>query len=146
MAKTSTKIIAGVIALAGAYFIYKYFKPSKKDKNNSGGTPTPKDILDVTPTPKPTSNYPLRKGDKGSLVKGLQQLMLKLDSKILPKYGADGDFGSETEAAAQKLLGKKFVEKADIDKLNEMYNKRILVYQSNVNTQQPLPPFFGGVK
>lgn len=38
----------------------------------------------------------LRKGDKGEPVKQLQQMMLAIDPKCLPKYGADGDFGTET--------------------------------------------------
>ena len=39
----------------------------------------------------------LKKGMSGSDVRELQQNMLKL-GYVLPKYGADGDFGDETEA------------------------------------------------
>lgn len=145
MAKNSTKIIAVILALGGAYFIYKYFKPStkdkkdKKDNNNSG--------VDTTPTPTPTgeANFPLKKGAKGAKVKELQNLLLKLDSKALPKYGADGDFGSETEAAVEKVLGKKTVEMSDMTKLQEMYKKRFLIYQPNT-VKPDLPLFYGGVK
>lgn len=38
----------------------------------------------------------LRKGDKGNTVKALQHLLMANGIK-LPKYGADGDFGGETE-------------------------------------------------
>ena len=38
----------------------------------------------------------LRKGDKGEYVRLLQEIMLAIDPKCLPKYGADGDFGTET--------------------------------------------------
>ncbi len=51
----------------------------------------------------PPTNYTLgsrllKKGMEGADVKAMQELLLQLGYK-LPKYGADGDFGSETEAA-----------------------------------------------
>ncbi len=49
----------------------------------------------------------LKKGMTGSDVKMLQELLLQL-GYALPKYGADGDFGAETEAAVkefQKAVG-----------------------------------------
>lgn len=42
----------------------------------------------------------LKKGMEGSDVKVLQELLLQLGYD-LPRYGADGDFGSETEAAVK---------------------------------------------
>ena len=42
----------------------------------------------------------IRKGDKGPVVKYAQQLLLDRGYK-LPKYGADGDYGSETVAAVK---------------------------------------------
>lgn len=42
----------------------------------------------------------LRKGDKGQAVKDLQEKLLRLGYS-LPKYGADGDYGKETEAAVK---------------------------------------------
>ena len=47
---------------------------------------------------KPT----LRKGSKGEYVKEAQKLLLDRGYK-LPKYGADGDFGSETETAVKQF-------------------------------------------
>lgn len=44
--------------------------------------------------------YIIQKGDKGEEVKKIQKLLLERGYK-LPKYGADGDFGSETEAAVK---------------------------------------------
>ncbi len=44
----------------------------------------------------------LKKGMKGADVKTLQQLLMSL-GYALPKYGADGDYGSETEAAVRKF-------------------------------------------
>lgn len=43
----------------------------------------------------------LRKGDEGSAVTKLQIMLLKWNPKCLPKYGIDGDFGSETEKAVK---------------------------------------------
>lgn len=49
-------------------------------------------------TPQQTG---LRKGDTGAAVKTMQDLLLRWDTRCLPKYGADGDFGGETEAAVK---------------------------------------------
>jgi hypothetical protein len=40
-----------------------------------------------------------RKGDTGEKVKALQLQLLQLDPNALPKYGADGGYGDETEYA-----------------------------------------------
>lgn len=44
----------------------------------------------------------LRKGDKGDAVRYLQTLLLER-GYALPKYGADGDFGAETEKAVKQF-------------------------------------------
>ena len=50
------------------------------------------------------SEFPLKKGSKGDKVRQLQQaLIAQHGSSIMPKYGADGDFGSETAHALHKL-------------------------------------------
>lgn len=41
----------------------------------------------------------LSRGDYGTAVRAMQEALLHRDPKCLPKYGADGDFGSETEKA-----------------------------------------------
>src|SRR6202012_5281025 len=44
-----------------------------------------------------------KKGSKNSQVKTLQQALIgKYGAAILPKYGADGDFGTETANALKK--------------------------------------------
>lgn len=54
--------------------------------------------------PKPKSSFPLKKGSKGIKVKELQDALISTHGKsILPKYGADGDFGSEMLNALKKL-------------------------------------------
>ncbi len=59
-------------------------------------------ISATTTATKPT----LRKGRKGAGVKTMQQQLMTLGYK-LPKYGADGDFGSETEAAVKAFQRAK---------------------------------------
>ena len=44
----------------------------------------------------------LRRGDKGDYVKLAQNDLMKLGF-ALPKYGADGDFGRETENAVKEM-------------------------------------------
>jgi len=48
--------------------------------------------------------FPLKKGSKGSNVRLLQAaLIVKHGKTILPRYGADGDFGTETLNALKKI-------------------------------------------
>lgn len=50
-----------------------------------------------------SKDFPLKRGSKGEKVKKLQEaLMDKYGASILPKYGADGDFGAETAKALTK--------------------------------------------
>lgn len=64
----------------------------------------PKDTTHTTHTTSSRNDdFPLKKGSKGDAVRQLQNgLISKYGSSILPKYGADGDFGSETQAALKK--------------------------------------------
>ena len=43
----------------------------------------------------------LQRGDYGSAVKAMQDALLAWNPDCLPRYGADGDFGSETETAVR---------------------------------------------
>lgn len=74
--------------------------------NSSASIPLPKPATQTTTTNKTTntlSSFPLKKGSRNELVKSLQlALIAKYGAGILPKYGADGDFGSETVAALTK--------------------------------------------
>ena len=66
-----------------------------------------------TNKPKPTTytlTLPmLRKGDSGEAVKALQYLLLANGVK-LPKHGADGDFGEETEQGVKEYQHKVGLE------------------------------------
>lgn len=44
----------------------------------------------------------IRKGDSGAFVQQIQRLLIATGYKM-PKYGADGDFGEETETAVKKF-------------------------------------------
>lgn len=62
--------------------------PADTAKTKTGGSTTRSGSGD---------NFPLKKGSKGENVKQLQEALIeKYGKSILPKYGADGDFGSET--------------------------------------------------
>lgn len=110
MAKNTNKIIAGILVVAGAYFIYKYFKkptPAKKDESpidNGGGSSTQ----------TATDSFPLKKGKKGDNVARLQNALKKNNPSALPRFGVDKDFGSETEAELVKQTGKKTITEAEL--------------------------------
>lgn len=64
------------------------------------------------------SGFPLKKGSKGELVKQVQNALIKKYGKnILPKYGADGDFGSEMTAALQSKGYNTVVDLAEFTKI-----------------------------
>ena len=60
------------------------------------------------------SNYQiLRRGAKGADVKTMQSLLLSHGMK-LPKFGMDGDFGAETEAAVKAFQASKKISVSGI--------------------------------
>jgi peptidoglycan hydrolase-like protein with peptidoglycan-binding domain len=55
-------------------------------------------------TAERNDDFPLKKGSNGENVRRLQEaLITKYGKQTLPKYGVDGDFGSEMVAALKKL-------------------------------------------
>ena len=57
-----------------------------------------------TDVPTSKDGFPLRRGSKGDKVKALQEVLItKHGRQIMPRYGADGDFGSELAMALKKL-------------------------------------------
>lgn len=104
--------------LVGVFLIYKQFRKPK----TSAIAPPPPPFSPVgsgtstggsTGSSRANDNFPLKRGSKGENVRKLQQSMLKIDPNILPRFGADGDFGGETEAAVQKLIFKNEVSYSD---------------------------------
>lgn len=60
-----------------------------------------------TVTGNPNPSELLRKGSKGATVASLQNMIIDGWGKAyLPRYGADGDFGSETESALKTITGQ----------------------------------------
>jgi hypothetical protein len=107
-------VIFGIPILIGIYFIIKSSKKKSGIINRiiGGGADTGTVIGsgNTTTGTVSTSVFPLKRGSKGAKVKELQLAMLTFDKTILPKYGADSDFGSETEGAVFKILDKRTVD------------------------------------
>jgi len=95
----------------------------KKDVGTTSTTTTPSTSTTTTPSTQETYTefvFPIRRSQKNDSVGKLQELLLKVDSKSLPKFGADKFFGTETETALFKVLGKKSVSsQADIDVIKQ---------------------------
>lgn len=97
-------------------------------------TSAPEDPEHTTPE-APETRKTLSKGDKGEKVKILQEQLLRLGYP-LPKYGADGDFGKETETAvkafqmdygltADGVVGAKTYDALDKAKPMQLYTVTI---------------------
>ena len=124
------KIIVSTLAVGATgilgYFGWQYLKKKKAQKSANADIDSVLQNMEqpivLTPSlPKPktktkTSTYtpssivernddfPLTKGSKGENVRRLQEaLITKYGKQTLPKYGADGDFGTELLTALKKL-------------------------------------------
>jgi len=119
-----TTLAVGAAGIVG-YFGWQYFKKKKGATHddldsiisnmNQPIVTTPvlplvkpktknKTTYTTTPTVERNDDFPLKKGSKGENVRRLQEaLITKYGKQTLPKYGADGDFGSEMVAALKKL-------------------------------------------
>lgn len=67
--------------------------------NHHAATNITKGKKAAEPAQKQTAQNVLKRGDKGAAVLSMQNALLKWNADILPKYGADADFGAETEKA-----------------------------------------------
>lgn len=97
-------LTAGILGYLG----YRFFKSKKStapsvDPNliaSSSSIPTTTTVVSSSGSNSgvvSNSSFPLKLGSKGTLVKRLQNALIKkFGSGVLPKFGADGDFGSET--------------------------------------------------
>ena len=69
-------------------------------------TPKIKATPIYTPAAEPVTrndDFPLKRGSRGDKVKALQESLIeKYGKKILPRYGADGQFGAEMATALKK--------------------------------------------
>lgn len=83
----------------------------------------------------------LRRGDVGEAVTLMQKQLLKWDPGCLPEYGADGDFGSETEAAVkafQQAAGLPVTGVCDADTAQALKNRQspeVVITGGSVNVR-----------
>ncbi len=114
-----TSLAIGITGALG-YFGWQYYKKTQagttsvdklKDELTKIKLPPLDTVVEEPPkvktraTKTASAGFPLRKGSKGEQVRQMQQALIdKYGKSILPKYGADGDFGSET-LTALKLKG-----------------------------------------
>jgi peptidoglycan hydrolase-like protein with peptidoglycan-binding domain len=80
-----------------------WFMDLVKDVNFAAdkATSSPTEKVDKGTTNEPSRNY-LKKDDTGSRVKTLQERLIKAGYE-LPKYGADSEFGDETDSALREM-------------------------------------------
>lgn len=151
-------IAIGVISLlfvgTAIYFVIRGLKAkgTPQEGNNVGGTDvkdagaTSTTTTTTTPTTSTTTQetytefkFPIRLTQKGENVRKLQNLLLKVDSNLLPKHGADGYFGTETESALYRVLGKKsVVSQSDIEKIKQKAIAKTVGVLSMQNALAPL--------
>lgn len=102
--KNGIKFLLVTASVAGGvYLVYRYM--NKKPKTAPpAANPSTKATATKTVTPAP--GFPIKKGSKGDKVLNLQkQLIAAYGASVLPKYGADGDWGSEMDAAMKAKVG-----------------------------------------
>lgn len=129
--KTSNKkplivlgITLGTISLAGLGYWYFIGRKDATENNETANTTNNTNNEDVPKLPKPNNsthqvsipikdNFPLQLKSKGDKIKQIQnELIKKYGKDILPKFGADGQFGKELETA---LVSKGFSKIIDAD-------------------------------
>jgi len=112
----------GVVAVAGTAI---YFATRKKSTSDIVSDEI-NDSFDVTTPSKPTSSgsgnrnsgFPLKKGSRGDLVQNVQEALIKkYGASILPKWGADGIWGSEMQTA---LIAKGLPTTIDADSFTKI--------------------------
>jgi len=97
--------ILAPLVLGGGVILYlnRKKKTPVNDRTDAGDT----DSKQLQQTLTSSANlFPLKKGSRGDLVAALQNALIAAYGKaLLPKYGADADWGTETDTAVQSKLG-----------------------------------------
>lgn len=116
------KVIFAILLTAtivgGAYYGVRAFRRRKKPVNAGTGSvnvTTPEQSGVLTSNPDPV--FPISFGSRGQYVADIQRALMILFPGSLPKYGADGDWGKETEAALKEHNFPTVIRKADYDRI-----------------------------
>ena len=113
MVKGKKYILPIALGIVGIYYIIRYFKKTPSVMDSEGNIQTSNGGGGGQTSTPPASSFPLKKGSKGELV---QRLQLAIGTSKLPRFGADGDFGTETQNALKASTGKTQVDSlAEID-------------------------------
>jgi hypothetical protein len=101
------------LGIVGIYYIIRSLKKTPSVMDSEGNIDTSSGGGTFSGGTTTASDFPLKKGSKGALV---QRLQLAIGTSNLPKFGADGDFGTETQTALKAITGKTQVDSlAEID-------------------------------
>jgi peptidoglycan hydrolase-like protein with peptidoglycan-binding domain len=106
MNKKYMKLAALAAIAIGGYLVVRNILGKSKGSNIESPIPD-------APSKLKAQDFPIQKGSKGEKVRELQSILIGINPSALPKYGVDGDFGSETESALFKYLNKKSVDGQD---------------------------------
>jgi len=111
-------LIAAPIVLGGAYLIFKELTKPKANDKTDVASPSKPETSGTKPTA--TSDFPLKKGSRGAMVKTLQSLLNSAGANLSP----DSIFGVKTEAALKQIYGKTQIDSsADFQNLsNQLKN------------------------
>ena len=102
----------GVVGFLG----WNYWK--KKKANQEDDTSSFSESPSVNTAAVKNDNFPLKRGSKGNRVTQLQNaLVKKFGASILPKYGVDGMFGNEVEAALVRAKMPTSINETNYTKL-----------------------------
>jgi hypothetical protein len=113
MAKGKKYWLPIALGIVGIYYIIRSLKKTPSVMDSEGNIDTSSGGGTSSGGTTPASDFPLKKGSKGALV---QRLQLAIGTSNLPKFGADGDFGTETQTALKAITGKIQVDSlAEID-------------------------------
>lgn len=136
--KSKTKKVVlvslGTLALGTlTFFGIKFFNKSKNKTNDQDIETTANNdsetSVQTSSNPKPRASlpaanvgtsFPLRFGSKGSKVMDLQNALIRtFGTEILPKYGADGWFGTELQSALRSKGYGVPLQESDFQKITQ---------------------------
>ncbi len=123
-----TALWIGLPLLAGVAIIFWVNRRRKSDMSAAPDTVPESNESASTLVVNDPSVFPLKAGSNGQIVEKLQKaLMSAYGASTLPKYGADGDWGSETTNAMKNNLGITSITSQD------QYNSVIAKLQAITN-------------